>query len=673
MAILGGALAALLSLVAGEPLRRMLFDEWQRTSPRAIGTGAVAVVKIDPQSIADVGSWPWPRQYLAKLTEGIAAQKPKVIGFDMVFAESDRLNPHNFLVLYPGLDARSQATIAALPSMDQAFADGLARSPVVLARLGTENEGVPASELLVDPEVEGSPPRGTAHFGKVLASIHELDDVALAHGMFNGPRDGDGIVRRVPLTVRVGGRPLPGLALELARIALNVPKVVWRGQTMLVGSRRLPADATGSLPLHFGHFPDGRNGAVFSASAVLGHRVPNDAFRNRVVLIGLAADGISDLAKTPLDNGGYGVFVQAQAVDAILHGGWLSRPGWLKAGEWLLGALLALLAGVTVNWQRRSPALLMAGCVIALPVISWIAFAGPGILFDPIRPVMIGLGAATALWMLAYLRGRAEHARLAQQLVEQKVASAMQEGELQAARDIQLGMVPARDRLARLDPRIEASAVLEPARTVGGDFYDAFHIDLDRVLFIIGDVTGKGVPAALYMALSKTLAKSVLARETGGLARAVDTLNVELLGEADDSMGVTMIVVLVDCASGELAMVSAGHENPILLKVGERPVTVPLSGGPPFCVCEFAYPEERLRLEPGDALVLFSDGVTEAQNAEGALFGVHRACAALAGSGSESPDGLVGKLVAAVRAFEHPTEPSDDLAVLAIRYLGNRA
>jgi CHASE2 domain-containing sensor protein/serine phosphatase RsbU (regulator of sigma subunit) len=671
VAVLGGALAALLSLVAGEPLRRMLFDEWQRTSPRQIGTGAMAVITIDPQSIADKGPWPWPRQHLAKLTKEIAAQKPKVIGFDMVFAESDRLNPHNFLALYPELDAKSRTSVTDLPSMDQAFADELSRSPVVLGRLGTENEGVSPSELLVDPEVEGSPPPGTTRFSRILASIHELDDVALAHGMFNGPRDRDGVVRRVPLTVRVGERPLPGLALELARIALDAPNVEWRGQTMLVGSRRLPADATGSLPLHFGHFPDGRNGAVFSASAVLDHRVPSDAFRNRIVLIGLAADGISDLAKTPLDNGGYGVFVQAQAVDAILHGGWLSRTGWVKAGEWLLGALLILLAGFTVNLRRRSPALLMAGAVIALPVFSWFAFAGPGILFDPIRPVMIGLGAAAALGTLAYLRKRAEHARLAQQLVEQKVASAMQEGELHAARDIQLGMVPGRDRLARLDPRIEASAVLEPARTVGGDFYDAFRIDADRVLFIIGDVTGKGVPAALYMALSKTLAKSVLARETGGLACAVDTLNVELLGEADDSMGVTMIVVLVDCASGELAMVSAGHENPILLKLGRQPSTVPLSGGPPFCVCEFAYPEERLKLDPGDALVLFSDGVTEAQNADNALFGVGRTCAALAGSENETPDGLVGKLVSAVRAFEYPTEPSDDLAVLAVRYLGN--
>jgi CHASE2 domain-containing sensor protein/serine phosphatase RsbU (regulator of sigma subunit) len=670
VAILGGALAALLSLVAGEPLRPMLFDEWQRTSPRQIGTGYVAVVTIDPQSIADKGTWPWPRQYLAKLTEEIAAQKPKVIGFDMVFAEGDRLNPHNFLALYPELDARSQTSVTDLPSMDQAFAEVLSRSPVVLARLGTENEGVPPSELLVDPEVEGSPPPGTTRFDKVLASIHELDDVALAHGMFNGPRDADGIVRRVPLTVRVGDRPLPGLALELARIALGAPKVVWTGQTVLIGSRRLPSDDTGSLPLHFGRFPDGPRGAAHSAAAVLDRHVRSDAFRNRIVLIGLAADGISDVVKTPLDNGGYGVFVQAQAVDAILHGGWLSRPGWLKAGEWIVGVLLAFLAGFTVNRRRRSPALLMASAVIALPVISWFAFAGAGVLFDPIRPIMIGLGAAAALWTLAYLRARAEHARLAQQLIEQKVASAMQEGELHAARDIQLGMVPARDRLARLDPRIEASAVLEPARTVGGDFYDAFRIDADRVLFIIGDVTGKGVPAALYMALSKTLAKSVLARETGGLARAVDTLNVELLGEADDSMGVTMIVVLVDCASGELAMVSAGHENPILLKPGQRPSTVPLSGGPPFCVCEFAYPEERLKLDPGDALVLFSDGVTEAQDAEGVLFGVGRTCAALAGSGSEGPDGLVGKLVAAVRAFEHPTEPSDDLAVLVIRYLG---
>jgi serine phosphatase RsbU (regulator of sigma subunit) len=292
------------------------------------------------------------------------------------------------------------------------------------------------------------------------------------------------------------------------------------------------------------------------------------------------------------------------------------------------------------------------------------------LLFDPLRPAMIGSGAALALGALIFVRGRTERAQLARELVEQRITSAMQEGELQAARAIQLGMVPAPALLARLDPRIHASAVLEPARVVGGDFYDAFRIDADRLLFVIGDVTGKGIPAALYMALSKTLAKSVLVRESGGLAHAVDTLNRELMREADDAMGVTMLIMLIDCASGELTMVNAGHENPILLKPGEPAKTVPMRGGPPFCVCDFAYPEERLTLFPGNTLVLITDGVTEAQDQDGRMFGLGGALAALGRRDGIDSDALIAGLVEAVRGFEHPMEPSDDLTVLALRYRG---
>jgi adenylate cyclase len=172
------------------------------------------------------------------------------------------------------------------------------------------------------------------------------------------------------------------------------------------------------------------------------------------------------------------------------------------------------------------------------------------------------------------------------------------------------------------------------------------------------------------MALSKTLAKSVLVRESGGLAHAAGTLNVELLRDADESMGVTMLIVLVDCASGELTMVNAGHENPILLKPGQSPQVIPMRGGPPFCVGNFVYPEERITLLAGDTLVLITDGVTEAQDQDGRLFGLGSTLALLGDQDGMDSDSLVDHMVQAVRRFEYPAEPSDDLTVLALRYRG---
>jgi CHASE2 domain-containing sensor protein/serine phosphatase RsbU (regulator of sigma subunit) len=679
---LGGLIGALLSLVVAEPVRRALFDEWQALAPRKIEAKEVAVVLIDRESLASVGPWPWPRYYLARLAETIAAQQPRAIAFDMIFAEADRLNPNRFAALYPELDANSAAAISALPSMDASFARVLGAAPVVLGRLGIDGGGSDPKALFVDPEIDGRPPPRTARFPYVLSSITELDDVALGHAMLNGPPDEDGVVRRVPMSVLADDRAMPGLAAELTRIALGAPKLSWRkpswwGQTAVIGTRRLPTDDAGQMQLRFGHFPET---ARYSAAQLLANAVPNHALSGKIVLIGLGAEGIADLVATPLETEGYGVFVQAQAVDAMLHGGWLYRPAWLAAGEWGVGLLLALLIGLSGTLGRRWPWLLAGAIGLALPLKSWLLFDHAGLLFDPLRPAMIGLGAAIALAALIVERDRAERAQLGRALVEQRITSAVQEGELQAARAIQLGMVPTRERLAALDPRISASAALEPAYSVGGDFYDAIRIDADRLLFLVGDVTGKGVPAALYMALSKTLAKSVLVRERGGLAHAVNTLNIELMRDADDAMGVTMLVVLANCATGELTMVNAGHENPILLRPGQPSETVPMDGGPPFCVVEFSYPEERMALRPGDTMVLITDGVTEAQDTEGRMFGLDGALASLArrdangpaapSPNAPSPDAIVANLVEAVRAFEHPTEPSDDLTILALCYRG---
>ncbi|MEJ5976916.1 CHASE2 domain-containing protein [Novosphingobium sp. PS1R-30] len=672
VAALGALAGALLSLWVAPPVRRALFDEWQVLAPRKIGggkidAGKVAVVLIDRESLAAVGPWPWPRYYLARLTETIAAQQPKAIGFDMIFAEADRLNPDRFVALYPEIDPQAAAAIGALPSMDASFAQVLGEAPVVLGRLGIDGDGSDPKAVFVDPEVQGRPPRGTPRYTYVLTSITELDDVALGHAMLNGPPDDDGVVRRVPFTVLAGTRPMPGMAAELARIAQDVPQLAWRGDTALLGKQRIPVDNAGQVQLRFGHFPDS---ARHSAARVLAKAVPADAFRGKIVLIGLGAEGIADLVATPLETEGYGVFVQAQAVEALLSGGWLARPAWLAGSEWAVGLLLVLLVGLAGSLRRRWPWFVAGAVGLLLPPLSWLLFQGGSLLFDPLRPGLIGLSAAVALGTLVALRNRTERRQLAQQLIEQRVTSAVQEGELQAARSIQLGMVPTRDRLAGLDPRMNAAAVLEPAHSVGGDFYDAIRIDPDRLLFFVGDVTGKGVPAALYMALSKTLAKSVLVRERGGLAHAVNTLNLELMRDADDAMGVTMLVVLANCATGELTMVNAGHENPILLKPGRPPRTISMQGGPPFCVVPFSYPEEALFLAPGDALVLLTDGVTEGQDADGALFGLDGVMKTLGQRANNEPEAMVRSLVAAVRLFEHPTEPSDDLTILALSYRG---
>jgi serine phosphatase RsbU (regulator of sigma subunit)/CHASE2 domain-containing sensor protein len=669
---MGSALAVLLSLLAGPSLRLMLFDAWQRTSPRTIGND-VTVVMIDDPAVREVGPWPWPRSRLAQLVLSIAQHKPKVIAFDVLFPEADRFNPDGLERAYPDIDPAIKAGIGRLPSLDSQFAGVIGQAPVLLARSGIKAQsfgvkGTEPEQLLVDPEIVGRPPARALAWPRAVSNIPELDDVALAHAFLNAEPDADGVFRRVPIAITIGDRAMPGMAAELTRLKAGAEHIAWKGLVATIGPISLRSDATGTLPLHFGKFPEAH---IVSAAAAMAPDAHAEDFAGKVVIIGLGTEGSVDLVKTPLERT-FGVTVQAQAVDAMLHHGWLERPLWIEVTEWGLAAVLVLLVVVAGARRRWASAVAAGGGLLLVPV-SWAGFNGPGLLFDPLRPLVVGLGAALAAGVQSFLAARAERTRLANELVARQMANAVQEGELQAARGIQLGMVPTSDLMAHLDPQIDAAAMLEPARSVGGDFFDAFRVDANRLLFIIADVTGKGVPAALFMAVSKTLAKSVLVREQGGLSHAVETLNSELLRESDDSMGVTMLVVLVDCARGELVMVNAGHENPVLLRADGAVDVVPMDGGPPFCVMDFPYPEERLTLAPGETLVLITDGVSEAQDEHGTLFGIEGALDWLKQADQSDPATLVSGLMRAVRAFEEPAEPADDLTVMAIRYNGPKA
>ena len=663
----GGILGLLIGLALADWSRRALVDGWQRAAPREIAAEQVAVVLIDNASIASVGPWPWPRYYMARLTEQIARAEPTAIAFDVIFPDEDAFSPRLFASLYPELSPDSVARIESLQNMDEAFAQVVGSVPVLLPRLAIDHGGADPRQVMVDPEIAGTPPAAVAKFRRVLTSLPVLDDVALAHAVVNGPPDSDGVVRRVPLTVLAGGRPLPGMAVELSRLALGADRLEWRGGALAVGDRVLPADASGSLHLRMGLFPEH---AIHRADEVLTGRVAAPALRGKVVLVGLGADGTSDIVPTPVSTTELGVLVQAQAVDAILEGGWLARPVWMW--WWELAAALVLLSLVFLAGRTGRYGHLLAAAALAaiLPLVSFMAFDRANLILDPVWPVLVGLGAIIAMWGTLYGLARAERGRLAAALVEQRVAAAEQEGELRAARRIQLGMVPSAERLSALDPRVEIGAVLHPARSVGGDFYDAAMIGEGRVLVVIGDVTGKGVPAALYMALSKALSKSTLRRIGGALGEAMAQLNRDLMGEADDEMGVTMLVCVLDPASGQLAMVNAGHENPLIVRRDGRVEVLGMRGGPPFCVVDFAYPTEHARLDRGDTLVLVTDGATEARGSTEALFGMEGVSAALTEQGAVTARERAENLADRVRAFEGGAEPSDDLTILALRYRG---
>lgn len=668
-------MAALALLAAGNSLRQPLFDAWQRLAePNPPPPSKAMVVLIDGASLKAVGGWPWSRYVMGRLTEAIASRGAAAIGYDLLFPEADRTTPALFAELYPELPKATADEIRKLPSMDAIFARVIGRSPVVLGRAGIDKSSLDlvgdAAPAAPEAQFTGAVTPGITAYPEVGASLTILDGAALGHGLFNGPKDPDGVTRRVPLLAKAGGTLTPGFALELVRVAEGVDgaKLVSHGgrlQAVQLGRHRLPSDGQGRMALRFRGL---RGTDTISAVDLLRTGVRGDLFKGKIVLVGLAAAGTSDIVATPVTPLTYGVLVQAEAVNAISGAGGLDRSDWAAVVEWSL----ALLAAAAAWWL--TPTLSLTAMAAGGLGLSGLAAGGSyfaflqGQLVDPIP--MVGPGAVTAAAMIGvlFVEGRRVQVRLRASLEEERLSAAKIAGELSAASEIQSGMLLPREALRKVTAAVEIDAVLQPAKSVGGDLYDAFMIDSGRLCFLVGDVTGKGVPASLFMALSKALSRSFLMRPDMSLDLALDGINAELSRDNGQMMAVSLLVGVLDLASGDLDLVSAGHENPLLIGTDGQVRELRLEGGPALCVVDgFPYPVERHVLAPGEALICFTDGVTEAQDPRGGLFDQARTMAVLAGGQAKPLADVVDGLVAAIRAFEAGGEPSDDLTVLAVR------
>lgn len=250
-------------------------------------------------------------------------------------------------------------------------------------------------------------------------------------------------------------------------------------------------------------------------------------------------------------------------------------------------------------------------------------------------------------------------------------AAARLAGELDAARRIQMGLLPDLATSFAGETRFSIAAILEPAREVGGDYYECFRLDERRICFAVADVSGKGVPASLFMAMTKALAAS-MARLSKNLGDAVQEVANELDRNNPEMLFVTAFIAVLDIVSGELSFVSAGHDAPVLLRHGTLSrIDLGEALGPPMCgVPDYPFRAVKRQLEPGDTLCLFTDGVTEATDGQ-SFFGTERLLQSLATQSAKAPVATCADaLRISVRSFEASHLPVDDLTILVLRWHG---
>jgi sigma-B regulation protein RsbU (phosphoserine phosphatase) len=266
---------------------------------------------------------------------------------------------------------------------------------------------------------------------------------------------------------------------------------------------------------------------------------------------------------------------------------------------------------------------------------------------------------------------RTELKRSMEDLRVTTAAKQKMESELEIARSIQMSLVPRSFPAFPDRPEFDLYAELHPARAIGGDFYDFFMLDRNRFCLAIGDVSDKGIPAALFMAVVRTFLKAIW-REEESPAATLRRLNDELALDNDSTMFVTLLCAVVDLRDGSMRYSCGGHNLPFLISPdGQVRQLKRLKGVPVGAMEEMLFEEGTERMQPGDVFFLYTDGVTEAMNRAEELFGDDRLDDWLKRyAGTCGMRDLVKGLRDAVDSFADGAEQSDDLTLMAFRYTG---
>jgi adenylate cyclase len=410
-----------------ERMTLICFDLYQRAAPRPPGDVPIRIVDIDNKSIRAIGQWPWSRAVIAKMVNRLRDAGAAVVAFDIVFSEPDRTSPKMLAPLLEGdnfeEERRKEATqlLSELPDPDQLLAKAIRSVPTVTAFILTDGGGTgapPAKAGFGFAAGSGNAPlQHVPDFSDAIATLPELSGAAAGSGFTNASVDVDGVVRRVPFVLRLGGKAMPSLAAETLRVAQGARAYIGRaaganGDTSLgadigltairVGALTVPTDSAGRVWLHYGQ---PRADLYESAAKILtdGFDPASPEVRARfaghIVLIGITAKGlVNDRATTSIARDLPGVEIQAQMIDEAAQGAFLNRPSWGIGADLLFTQLIGIVLILLLPRIGASASgvlgLVAGGAAFGA---SWFAFRDAGLLIDPVYP--------TVMLMLVFMVG----------------------------------------------------------------------------------------------------------------------------------------------------------------------------------------------------------------------------------------------------------------------------
>lgn len=449
------------------------FDLYQRISPREAKTSPVVIIDIDEKSLNALGQWPWPRTLIAQLLDRLLASGVRVVGFDSIFPEYDRLSPNRIAETFEALDAGARRALQSLPLNETILAESMRRIPTVVGQVGLHTplpEGGMTTRIRSPfrAQAGGDPRPFLLRYRSLLANVPEIEEAALGHGIFSIGAERDGIVRRIPLLAIAGTDLRPALTVEMLRAAFGNNTLITRRnaagmEAVQIQIRRglggggfiIPTDAEGRVWVHFSK-PEPYNTAhnesrlYVSASDVLLDRAPKERLRGKMALIGASAAGLNDLRSTPVASRQPGVEVHANILESIFDAEaaytaalqetievniaegterpkavrkalaevdktsfFLRYPNYANGAELFLLIVTGLL--LTVLIPRLGPKWILVGlCAVgsALLGASWYLYKAHLLLIDVTYPGAVSVATYAILAYSNYARDAAEKKRI---------------------------------------------------------------------------------------------------------------------------------------------------------------------------------------------------------------------------------------------------------------------
>ena len=390
-----GLIAVFLAVYISDPypiqfIRVKTFDFYQRMKPREIPPLAqkpVTIIDLDEDSLNEIGQWPWPRNIVAQLVQNLMQMGAVLVAFDIVFAEPDRMNPSDVADSLDGLDEETKKKLRALPGNDQAFANVIKKSRVVLGQAGywEEREAIAGppikkSVALLKSSKDVDPKRFLPHFKSLVRNVPVIEKAAAGHGIFSLVPEPDGIVRRVPTLFGFKDDLFPSLAVEMLRVAFNRRTIVVQADragilSMKVTPRfQIPTDKQGRV---WPYFSKSDKSKYVPAQDVLAGTVDPALIKGKLTIVGTSAVGLLDIRSTPVDSVIPGVEIHVQLIEAAANGAYLERPNYFIGAELgliLIGGLLMviLVPMAGARWTMILFFIIASGAAVT----SWFLFAG---------------------------------------------------------------------------------------------------------------------------------------------------------------------------------------------------------------------------------------------------------------------------------------------------------